>query len=263
MDDATIQELKEKSRKLQNENEDAIINQLARHIIPAIAKLPDQRLEMNSKQTWFDSVPIPLNASVLTTPLPLPLPKPDLAFGYSARAFTPNQLGAIDLLIDDQSGKSYAVPDQMVHFPFLQIEFKSQAKNGTHYIATNQAAGTGAIALNGYIDLIQRSYGLENFDYEVPLEPLYFSISMDHELARINVHWLKAPAEGGQHSFHVEGLSQHLLRDPNGIRALSQAIKNTLDSGAGARLQALCKALDVYRETVVRNRNAANVQREQ
>jgi hypothetical protein len=64
------------------------------------------------------------------------------------------------------------------------------------------------------MDLMQRSFGMEKFDYE---EPQFFSVTMDHELARINVHWLKAPVGGGNHSFHVEGLSQHLLRDAGGI----------------------------------------------
>jgi hypothetical protein len=259
MDDATIQKLKDKSRMLRNEAEEEIIQQLAPRIIPAMDELPDQRLARNADQPWFNSVPVPLNANVLTTPLPLPKPKPDLAFGYSQAAFTEKQLMTIDLLVDDQFGRSYAVPDQKVRFPFLEIEFKSQAKNGTHYLATNQAAGAGAVALNGYMDLMQRSFGLEKFDYE---EPVYFSISMDHELARINIHWLKAPAEeGGQHSFHVEGLSKHLLDDSNGIRSLSRAIKNILDNGADARLRTLCGALDAYREAVIRNRNAANAQR--
>lgn len=81
---------------------------------------------------------------------------------------------------------------------------------------------------------------------------------MDHELARINVHWLRAPAEGEKHSFHVEGLSQHLLRDQRGIKAVSRAIKNILDHSTDARLRALCGALDAYRDTVVRNREMAN-----
>jgi hypothetical protein len=84
---------------------------------------------------------------------------------------------------------------------------------------------------------------------------------MDHELARINVHWIKAPVDRGNHSFHVEGLSQHLLRNAGGIRAVTRAIKNILDYGADTRLLALCKALDAYREMVVRNREAANPQR--
>ena len=177
IDDATIQKLKDKSRKLQNEAEEEIIQQLAPRIIPAMDELPDQRLARNADQLWFNSIPIPLKPSILTNPLPLPKPKPDLAFRYSKAAFTDNPIGTIDLLIDDQFGRSYAVPDQKVRFPFLEIEFKSQAKNGTHYIATNQAAGAGAIALSGYIDLIRRSYRMKKFDYE---EPVYFSVTIDY-----------------------------------------------------------------------------------
>jgi len=255
MDDATVQKVKENARKLQNEAEDKIIKQLAPHIIPAMTEIPDLRLEMNTDQQWFNSIPIPLDASILTTPLPLPKPKPDLTFGYSRAAFTRNQLGTIDLLVDDQFGRSHAIPDQKIRFPFLQVEFKSQAKNGTHYIAANEAAGAGAIALNGNMNLIQRSFGIDKFDYE---EPQYFSISMDHQLACVNVHWLRAPAEGGQHSFHVEGLSKYLLDDEKGIRAISRAIKNILDHAADAQLRKLCNALDAYRDTVVRSRAMAN-----
>ena len=255
MDDATAKKLRNKARRLQDEAEEEIVQQLAPHIIPAMDEIPDQRLASNADQAWFNSVPVPLDSSILTNPLPLPRPKPVLAFGYSEAAFTRNQLGAIDLLVDDQFGQSYAVPDKKLRFPFLDVEFKSQAKNGTHYVATNQVAGAGAIALIGNMDLMQRSFGMKDFDYN---EPQFFSVTMDHAYAQINIHWLRAPIEGGQYSFHVEGLSQHLLRDENGLRAVTRAIKNILDYGADTRLQTFCKALDAYRETVVRNREAAN-----
>ncbi|KAK5243383.1 hypothetical protein LTS06_010849 [Exophiala xenobiotica] len=258
MDDKAAQQLIRTSRRVEEEGEEVIVQQLAPDIIPAMKMLPDKRLASNANQLWYNSVPVPLDTDVLTTPLPLPKPKPDLTFGYSEAAFNHKQLMTIDLLVDDQFGRSYAVPDQKVRFPFLEIEFKSQAKNGTHYIAANQAAGAGAVALSGYMDLMRR--GMKEFDYE---EPLYFSVTIDHQLACVNVHWLGAPVEGGQHGFHVEGLSKHLLDDEKGIRALSRAIKNILDDGADARLRTLCEALDAYRGTVVRNRNAANAQREQ
>jgi len=181
MDDTAIQELKDTSRGLQDEAEEEIIQQLAPQIIPSMKKIPDQRLARNADQSWFNSVPVPLNAHVLTTPLPLPKPKPDLAFGYSPAAFTEKQPMTIDLLVDDQFGRSYAVPDQKLRFPFLGVEFKSQAKNGTHYVAINQPAGAGAIALNGQMDLMQRSFGMEKFDYD---EPQYFSLTMDHAYER-------------------------------------------------------------------------------
>jgi hypothetical protein len=214
-------------------------------------------LARNADQLWSNSAPVSLSPAILTNPLPLPKPKPDLAFGYSEVAFTLNQLGTIDLLIN-QFRRSYAIPDQKLRFPFLNVEFKSQAKNGTHYVATNQVAGTRAIALNGHMELIQRSFGMRDFDYD---EPQFFSVTMDHELARINVHWLKAPVDGGQYSFHVESLLKHLLDDVKGLRAIIRAIKNILDYGTDARLRTLCAALDAYRETVIRDREAANPHR--
>ena len=48
-----------------------------------------------------------------------------------------------------------------------------------------KAAGAGAIALNGNIELMQRSFGMGKFDYD---EPQYFSVTMDHQLACVNVH---------------------------------------------------------------------------
>ena len=260
MDDPTAQELKITARTLRNEAEDVIVKQLAPHIIPAMVKVPDQRLAMNSDQPWFNHVPVPLKPSILTNPLPLPKPKPDLVFGYSEAAFTENQLGTLDLLVNDKFGRSYAVPDKKLRFPFLNVDFKSQAKNGTHYTATNQAAGAGAVALMGTLELIHRSFGVEKLDYN---EPQFFSVTMDHELARINVHWLSAPAEGGRHSFHVEGLSQHLLNDPRGIRAVVRAVKNILDHGSDTRLQKLCEALDAYRQRIIREREAATTKRDQ
>jgi hypothetical protein len=260
IDDAVIQELRDRSRKLQDEGEEAIIQQLVPDIIPAMKKIPDQRLVQSADTLWSNSVPIPVSPSVLISPLPLPKPKPDLAFGYTKAAFTENQLATIDLLVDDQFGRSYAIPGQSLQFPFLDIEFKSQAKNGTHYIATNQVAGAGAIALNNHLELIQRSFGAERLDFD---EPQFFSVTMDHELVRINVHWLSAPTDGGEYGFHVEGLSQHLLRDANGLRAIIRAIKNILDHGSDARLRKLCEALDAYRERVILERKAGTTERHQ
>jgi hypothetical protein len=250
LDDAAIQKLCDKSRKLQDESEGEIIRQLAPHIIPAMDEIPDPRLAGKTDQLWCNSVPVPLDPTILTNPLPLPRPKPDLAFGYSRQAFNKDQLTSIDLL-DDKLGRSYAIPDQELRFPFLSIEFKSQAKNGNHYIATNQAAGAGAIALNGNLELIQRSSGAEGFDFN---EPQFFSVTMDHEIARINVHWLSAPTDGGEYCFHVERLSRHFLDEANGLRAVIRAIKNILDYSSDARLRKLCEALDAHRERVILQR---------
>lgn len=118
MDDATAQTLRSKSRELENANEAGLVQQLARDVIPAMGELPDRRLAQNAER-WFDHVPIPLDPRMLAKPPRLPRPNTTLTIGHSETAFTGPQLGTMDLLVDDTSGRSYAVPDQTLRFPFL------------------------------------------------------------------------------------------------------------------------------------------------
>jgi hypothetical protein len=86
---------------------------------------------------------------------------------------------------------------------------------------------------------------------------------MDYELARINVHWIRVPTDGGQCSFHVEGFSQHLLRDANGLKTVIRAIKNILDYGTDTRLQKFCEALNAYRKKFIAEKEAAASEKDQ
>lgn len=257
IDDSFAQEIRDVVRKLRNQSGDQVIDQLGPAIVPAMTKIPDKNLETSRNRLWFNSVPIPLDPGVLSTPLPLPRPKPDLVFGYSETAFDKDQLLTIDILTNNE-GRSYAVPDQNLRFPFLNIEFKSPANNGTICMATNQVAGAGAIALNGRLELISRCFGAENFDFD---EPQFFSVTVDDRVAAINLHWVQDQAEGGQYSFHVEELSEHLLKDANSLRALRRAIKNILDNSSGICLKKLCHALDSYRQRVIMEREAEKNER--
>ena len=250
IDEEFARELDRMAQRLYYEAEDVIAKQLGPHILPAIEELPSRKLTMNANQQWFDSVPLPLHHHMLSTPLPLPLPKPDVAFGFSKESFSHGQLDTLNLLVDDKLGRNYAVPDHKVCFPFLDVEFKSQAKGGTHFVGTNQATGAGAIALNGNLELLRRSFGEACFDFE---EPAFFSVIVDHEMARINIHWVSKVSDNDQCSFHVKAIAKYLL-DANGIRLIRRAIKNILDYGVEVRLQKHCDALDLYREKVISER---------
>jgi hypothetical protein len=162
MDDDAFNELMKTRREIQDMGEDALSRDIGPSIIPCYKKLPSSNLARNLNEMWSDSVPVPLVSGLLSTPLPLSRPKPDLAIGYSEAAFNYNQLGAVGLLVHDESGTSYAVPDQSLHFPFLVVEFKSLATNGNLYVATNQVANAGAIAMNGYLELISPRFWLEH-----------------------------------------------------------------------------------------------------
>ena len=143
-------------------------------MISAMTEVPDQRLTLSAGHQWTNFVPLPLDPSIVTNPLPLSKPKPDKAFGYSEEAFTRNQLATIDLLTN-------ATPDKEVHFPFIDVEFKSQAKGGTHYVGTNQAANAGAVVGHGLVELARRASGLESLDYN---EPQFFSLSMGSRIGK-------------------------------------------------------------------------------
>jgi hypothetical protein len=127
----------------------------------------------------------------------------------------------------------------------MVIEFISQANGGTHCIAMNQAAGAGAVAMNGFVELARQGLGLDSIDYN---EPQFFFLSMDHQVVLIHVHWLGN--DDGKHTLHMEELSAHYLKTPEGIRAAKRAAKNILDWGLNNHLPTICKQLDTFREKV-------------
>jgi Variant SH3 domain len=244
VEEATAQELIIKSRELRNKSEQETVQELISSLFSAVT-VSDKNLASSIGQQWTNFVPVPPRPSFANGPSPS-RPRPNKAFGYSWNAFTSSQLHIICLLTD-QLHRSYTMPYSDLYFPFVSIEFKSQAKGGTHVIATNQAANTGAIVGYGLIELARHASELDSIDFD---EPQFFSFSIDHESVGINVHWLSIDTEDGQYSFHVGKLSLHYLRDLGGIRAVQRAVKNILDWGRGQRLVAICKQLNTCGEKV-------------
>ena len=253
IDDAAIDQLRETMRGLQNRGEEEVKNKLGAVIIPGFNKLPNEKLEGVPGQLWAKSVPIPLDRNALAAPLPLPKPKPDMAFGYAKAAFDPSQLPTIKLLVNAPGGSSFASPSQDLRFPFLVIELKSLAKDGSIRVATNQAAGAGAISMNGILELISRDFRLDDFDLN---KPLFFSVTMDQTVACLNVHWIGKKPDTNQHTFHLEELKMLPLKYDDSVQVLQRAVKNIFDYAADSRLKLVLDALDGYRERVVAQNNA-------
>lgn len=102
--------------------------------------------------------------------------------------------------------------------------------------------------MNGYLELMSRSFGLDSFDFE---EPVLFSVIVDHNIACLNVHWIRNEVGTDQYSFHLKEVSSYPLNKIDTIRELVRAIKNILDEGVEGRLHNLHAALDEYRRKVV------------
>ena len=105
-------------------------------------------------------------------------------------------------------------------FLFFAIEFKAQATGGTHFIATNQVANAGAVAMAGTLQFVRKSSAEEKIDFD---EPQFFSISIDNVMAFINVHWLSRDAKNGTFCFHMKHLQSYLL-DVDGLKAVDRAL---------------------------------------
>ncbi|KAI9767104.1 MAG: hypothetical protein M1840_005893 [Geoglossum simile] len=242
IDEDSAQELESKSRKLGAGDRETAGWHFATLVIPEIVDVPSRQLVSVPDQLWTDSTPAPLDPVVTRKPLPLSKPKPGNVFGFSDEAFSREELDTIRLLIN-------ATPDGQAHFPFFDIEFKTIAKGGSHMTATNQAANAGAIVGHGLLELARRTSGLESIDYN---EPHFFSLTMDHELAKIHMHWISADTENGRLSFHMERMSLYDLRTLDGLRAVQRAAKNILDWGQSKRLPQIRELLGAYRDKLQR-----------
>ncbi|KAL8730398.1 MAG: hypothetical protein Q9181_004674, partial [Wetmoreana brouardii] len=245
-------------RELQNEVEEDVKNKLGAAIIPGFNTNPHETLHGVSGQLWMKSTPVPLDLNVLEAPLPLPKPKPDKAFVYAKAAFKPSQLATISLLAQGPARPSFASPLEGLRFPYLVIELKSQAEDGTIRVARNQAAGAGAIALNGYLALMSRGPGLDEFDFN---QPLFFSVTMDQEFAGVNAHWIGKNLDTNQHTFHLEELKMLTLKYDDGIHVLQRAIKNIHDYARGPHMKPILDALDEYRRKIITQRVAESAEK--
>ncbi|KAI4197753.1 MAG: hypothetical protein LQ350_005728 [Teloschistes chrysophthalmus] len=125
------------------------------------------------------------------------------------------------------------------------MNFKSQAEGGTIFAATSEAAGAGAVALNGFLELLARGPGMDAdaFDFN---KPLFFSVTMDLKSAQINVHWIEKTPKKNEYTFHLEELTMLPLGDGDSIQVLRRALKNIQDYAIEHLLPLIVDALDEY-----------------
>ena len=260
LEDAAIDKLRETMKDIQNKGEEEVRNRLGAHIIPGYSTPFDKRLGVVQGQLWSKAVAVPFKSSLLDPPLPLPKPKPDTTFAFSKIAFTESQLGTMKSLVQFPNGPSFASPSQDIRFPYAVIEYKSQAKDGTIRVANNQAAGAGAVALNGFLELMNRGPGLDASDVN---QPLFFSVAIDQNSAYINMHWIGKMSDTNEHTFHLEELRMLPLRYDDSIQVLQRALKNIHDYAAEDLLKLIVDALDEYRNKKTKGGNMDLVEKGQ
>ncbi|MCJ1424262.1 hypothetical protein MMC29_002149 [Sticta canariensis] len=260
LDDAAISPLRETMKDLQNKGEEEVKSKLGAKIIPGYDTPSDKRLEVVHGQLWNKAVPIPHDSTLLVPPLPLPKPKPDTTFAFSKTAFDRYQLGTMSSLVTEPNGPSFASPNQDLRFPYLVIEYKSQAKGGSIRVATNQAVGAGAVALNGLRETISCGLGLDPSDIDTIM---VFSVTMDQNSACINVEWIGKPPDTNEYTYHLEELKMLSLRYDDSVQVLQRALKNIHGWAAEDLLKLLVNALNEYRNKDEKKKNADPVEKPQ
>ena len=163
MDDSLAQELAIKVKKLETQNEASIVLKLDKVLIPSQGKDP-QSLAREVNKLWSNAAVIPPGPDEME--MALPKPKPNMAYGYSLEAFDDGQLKASGFL--RKGTQNYARPNRSLMFPFFVIEFKAQATGGTHFVATNQAANAGAVAMEGTLQLTRKITAENQIDFDEP-----------------------------------------------------------------------------------------------
>lgn len=216
-----------------------MIDRISHIVIAAKRGTLDGRLEKQIDRLWFRALAVPPVPNDSNPATPLTQPKPDLAFGYSPKAFTMHQRQTIN------SNLSYVQPSKNMAFPFLVIEFKAQPTRGSHFQARLQTANAGARALHGFNELTRRIPGLKVFG---PHQVHFFSLSMDDELAKLYGHWHQPSGWKGQHEFHSALIARYALDVVEDLRAVQAAVANIIEHALAERLPLICQALDALGE---------------
>lgn len=82
-------------------------------------------------------------------------------------------------------------------------------------------------------------------------------MSIDNEMAAINVHWLSRNGRNGAFCFHMDRLQRYFL-DANGLKAVNRAITKILSWGVNKRLARICRELNIYRDIINKGNLASN-----
>ena len=247
MDEDTALKLKRIAKRVATKGEDALIQQLGILLFPAMIEVPDPQLAAAINGLWDQTVAVPLKPFESVTRPPLPRPRPDLTFGYSGEAFDGKQSAAFGFLVIEEAKQSFAMQVDALGFPFLQIEFKAFATGGNPFVAENQAANAGAIAMHGLLELHKRNSAKPNLDFD---SPQFFSLTINNKFASVNVHWLSHSAKDGSICYNMATLSDHLLTESSGLQKVHQTVKNILHYAVSERLPRICEALDMYMQNI-------------
>ncbi|KAF9762900.1 hypothetical protein IL306_003293 [Fusarium sp. DS 682] len=177
----------------------------------------------------------------------LSTPVPDILYGYNRMfAFSGLHKQLITMGTEVNANNQF----ESMLYPFLVVEFKGDG--GSMWVAENQCLGASAACVN-MADSLNRRLRQCKSTFLPPIDNAAFSIAMNGYEARIHISW----KENELDTYMVTTDVFH-LHDPEHYIKFRKYVRNIIDWGRGARLEAIRKSLDSLWEDQEERREAAS-----
>lgn len=218
----------ELSRLNSDEDENELVRNFYSRIIHKL--LPSNIstiLRQSHRQKWNRAVPLhPTSRLAIGQPRWVVMPKPDALFGFSAEDLLGNGSPLGGSILFDRGQYSLTTVDLDVFSPFFGLEFKSQSRRNTLWIAENQEGHAGSIRVRDVRKILL--YG-RNQDLVYSDRPIYFSLAGDSNVATINLH--TAESNNGTVEYTSWRIAEFFLRDKEHVYNLVLAVQNIITYG--------------------------------
>lgn len=232
LNDAKIEELAEISRENSDVGESELVstfyNAIMPHLKMQMSELP-KFLYRSKDQPWNKAAPISSTIQQGFGQLQfLSTPKPDALFGFDAEQLLDEPALRNGAALFEKGSHSLTREDGQVSNSFLGLEFRSQARKNTRFIAENQQANAGSIRFRDVEKIFLYGYGESLVDRD---EPIYFSLAGEGDIATINLHTGEPDANGGTQNISWR-LETYVLRRKDEVHALALALLNVITYGS-------------------------------
>lgn len=220
-------------RKLVGRNEEMVIQDIGRLIVPSAQNMAifgathlDKLIE-SVNEGWNESIP-----------LTRPRPQPDYSVGFRPSAFTEDQRKRLEPCIGGLRDSSYFVASWRMWFPFLTCEVKCGAVGLD--VADRQNAHSATLAVRAVVEL----YRAVNREKELHQEILAFSISHDNRDVRIYGHY--PIIDQKETTYYRRPIETFSLTRENGKEKWTayKFTKNVYDIFMPLHLERICSAVD-------------------
>lgn len=184
----------------------------------------------------------------------IPAPRPDCSWGYTKEAFTSYQeLGRNNKYSSVKDKDTRLQRDTIL--PGFIWEFKSQAAQGSMYVAVNQTIGAGAACVKALTTLYEEAQK-QGMVKRNEADTIAFSVAIDGQFANLNIHWFQ------ELQYMAQRHRSYRLCEADDIPEFFNHCKNILTYLYGPRHQKIATALNtLFQATFVGDKHRDEIEK--